>query len=429
MKILCWNIQGGKKPQAITELLYLKNKYKPHIIFVIETLTNNANSLRILKALKFPCKLIIDPINHMGGMWVCWNTNNIEVQSHFVHQRLASLEVLYKPTHKMYSIMGTYCPAQSNEKDIFWTFLTSYVMSLQFPWLLLGDFNEMLSPQDKMRGSPLKSTQLTRLPSLFSTTNAMDIPCLQKAFSWRGSYNNNLIFERLDRAICHHAFYTDFNNSTISYGPFTVSDHAPIIFSSDSATNGRPPPFRFQNFRVLDNQSHSIVKRNWNISITGSRFYRIQQKLYRIKTDLKLWAKTRYRHTTNKLLMNEQKLNDLQTKLWRQPFNTILINHINRLILQREKLLLFNQKVWGKEARKTWLTQGDRNLCFFHNRMKKQIANNTIFRLKNVVGQWVDSHENLTTLLSDSFKSRFRSAYHTPRVLDLAFIEPFYFFR
>lgn len=51
MKILSWNIQEGKKPQATDWTHLPENKYNPDIIFVIETLTNFANSRKILKAL------------------------------------------------------------------------------------------------------------------------------------------------------------------------------------------------------------------------------------------------------------------------------------------------------------------------------------------------------------------------------------------
>ena len=70
----------------------------------------------------------------------------------------------------------------------------------------------------------------------------MDVPCLQQAFSWRGVSQNHLIFERLDRAISHRSFYNAFDNNTIFYGPFTVSDHAPVIFSSNDVSNYQPPP-------------------------------------------------------------------------------------------------------------------------------------------------------------------------------------------
>lgn len=66
MKVLCCNIQGGKKPQAFAELIFLKNRYKPDTIFIIETVTNSRNNNKILKALYFDNKLLIDLINHCG---------------------------------------------------------------------------------------------------------------------------------------------------------------------------------------------------------------------------------------------------------------------------------------------------------------------------------------------------------------------------
>lgn len=71
----------------------------------------------------------------------------------------------------MYSILGTYCPAKNT--------------TLPYPWLLLGNFNEMLSPQDELGGCPLKSSQLSLLPFLMSNSNVVDILCLYHAYSWR----------------------------------------------------------------------------------------------------------------------------------------------------------------------------------------------------------------------------------------------------
>lgn len=51
-------------------------------------------------------------------------------------------------------------------------------------------------------------------------------------------------------------------------------------------------------------------------STSSSRFYRIQRKLIHIKDDLKLWARTHYRHNAHKVIENETKLKELQTILW-----------------------------------------------------------------------------------------------------------------
>lgn len=108
-----------------------------------------------------------------------------------------------------------------------------------------------------------------------------------------------------------------------------------------------------------------------------------------------------------------------------QPYNTIWLKHINRLLTQREKLLLYTHKSWGNTARKTWLTQGDRNTRFFHQKMKKLHTSATIFRLKNDLNQWVDSQEEISSLLTTSFKQRSTFSFSSQRTLDLNFITPF----
>lgn len=103
-----------KKPHALLELVYLKYKYRSNIIFVLETLTSTTNSNRILKALHFDNKIVIDPINHCGGIWICWNNANILVKNYITNERYGQLDVCYKPNNKDYSIIGSYCPAHRN---------------------------------------------------------------------------------------------------------------------------------------------------------------------------------------------------------------------------------------------------------------------------------------------------------------------------
>lgn len=191
----------------------------------------------------------------------------------------------------------------------------------------------------------------------------------------------------------------------------------------------RQPNHPHSDFKTFGfwTKNPTLLSRNLGLQIFTTRISIVfSKKLQRIKTGLKSWAKTKYRHTTNKLQCNEEKIRELQEKLWHQPCNDILIKHINRLILQREKLLLFIQRAWGSTARKTWLTQGDHNSRYFHNKMKAVRTHSHIFRLKNDVGQWVDSNDNLTKFLSKSFKERFTTTIPDSRMLDLTFLTPFF---
>lgn len=127
-------------------------------------------------------------------------------------------------------------------------------------WLLIGDFNEMLLHQDKLGGASIKNSQLQRLPHLIRTHSAIDVPCHHQAYSWKGLARSGPIYERLNRALSPPQFQHEFNQSTLTYGNFTVSDNAPILFSSNPTPLTHAPPFRFQNFWVIVKDSHSLVR-------------------------------------------------------------------------------------------------------------------------------------------------------------------------
>lgn len=89
---------------------------------------------------------------------------------------------------------------------------------------------------------------------------------------------------------------------------------------------------------------------------------------------------------------------------------------------QREKLLLFGQHKWHNFYRKEWLTQGDRNSRFFHQRMNHRSSKNLIYRLKNDLNMWEDDPQIIKSMLINSSTTRFASYYSEPRNLGLSFI-------
>ena len=118
--------------------------------------------------------------------------------------------------------------------------------------------------------------------------------------------------------------------------------------------------------------------------------YRVVQKLKKIKLDLKSWSKDTFGNFKSKLERNGKKLLVLETKLVQNPNNARLNNWHYRLIKQREKMHLFNQKYWGRLARKEWLVNGDRHSPFFHQTMKAKKTISKIMKLKDTLGVWVD---------------------------------------
>lgn len=97
----------------------------------------------------------------------------------------------------------------------------------------------------------------------------------------------------------------------------------------------------------------------------GTKMFQLVKKLKNIKYELKVWAKNQFGNFQDKVTKSEQKIMYVEGKLIQSPSSFLYSSWMNRLLKQREKLLMFNQNYWGKFRRKDWLTKGDRNTKFF----------------------------------------------------------------
>ena len=81
MIIISWNTQGAKKPQVIKEVQFPTRTYKVDMIFLLETMVNEKNLLKILPQMGFDHYNYVLPINHTGGITVLWNNGNMHAST------------------------------------------------------------------------------------------------------------------------------------------------------------------------------------------------------------------------------------------------------------------------------------------------------------------------------------------------------------
>jgi len=142
--------------------------------------------------------------------------------------------------------------------------------------------------------------------------------------------------------------------------------------------------------------------------------YQVMQKLKYVKLHVKGWSKGFVGHTQHKLVQNESKLKHVEGKLLNQPDSPRLNDLLHRLLRQREKLLLFNRKYWGKLKRKDWLVNGDCNPKFFHQRPRTRRKQQTIIKLKTDDGIWVDDPQDTASQFIADYQARFTTAGRGP---------------
>jgi len=263
-------------------------------------------------------------------------------------------------------ISGVYGPAQLMDKDEFWKSLGQMNAVVDLPWCIIGDFNELAAPSEKKGGLNYSQTKFERLNRFLAHINAISVPFKGQAFTWKNRIHSHLIYERLDRAIVRNDWLQLYPDTIVCHGTFSCSDHCPIVLSDrDPLQRRKKFPFRFQNYWCQYRQLAPIIGRQWQTAFPGTHMFKIAQKLKLTKKHVRAWASQVIGNHDQKLQRNAQKLTLVEDQLVNHP-NSIRLNEwMNRLLQQREKLLLFNQKYWGNFRRKEWLVHGDHSSRFF----------------------------------------------------------------
>ena len=80
--------------------------------------------------------------------------------------------------------------------------------------------------------------------------------------------------------------------------------------------------------------------------------FKLVQKLKMLKYEIKGWSKNQFGNLHNKLAHNTKQIEYVEDKILSSPDSFRLNTWMTRLLKQREKMMLFNQKYWAKLRRK-----------------------------------------------------------------------------
>lgn len=130
------------------------------------------------------------------------------------------------PSSKEWIISCIYASPNRNYRRILWDNLAVVAEHHNMPWLILGDFNEVLSSEDKEGGNQINQSRVKEYWDCMSTCNLMDLGYRGSRFTWsnlRGG--GHLIRERLDRAWCNPSWQSLFPDCFVKHLPRTHSDH------------------------------------------------------------------------------------------------------------------------------------------------------------------------------------------------------------
>lgn len=158
-------------------------RLKPNVVCLIKTKYDSNHTIRFCNRFsKTWGWAAIPSLGLYGGIIVLWN-RSIGRVTHFIATRM-SLQLVISNQEVSWILMVVYNSQIWDDQKLFPRILSGF-SSIHLPWLLVGDFNAILSDLDHKEGNSNSYTSKSFFSNNFvNTNNLLDLSFIGLRFTW-----------------------------------------------------------------------------------------------------------------------------------------------------------------------------------------------------------------------------------------------------
>lgn len=228
MNTLAWNCRGLGNPRAVGALRQWCFDLAPDLLFLSETMIHNSFAENKKSRLGFNYAFGVSSIGKAGGLCLYWNSNNISFDLVSYSQNHICGNVVSDGVS--WRFVGIYGWPGSSGKHKTWLLIRDLCANYDGPILFGGDFNEILSYDEKEGGADSERR------AIFDFRDTLDECCLRDLgfegqwYTWeRGLTASTMVRERLDRFCGNYSWCNLFPEAYVEHLVRFKSDHTPIM--------------------------------------------------------------------------------------------------------------------------------------------------------------------------------------------------------
>ncbi|KAL3733434.1 hypothetical protein ACJRO7_022887 [Eucalyptus globulus] len=197
------------------------------------------------------------------------------------------------------------------ERVRLWSFLKdSNYNHTSFPWLCIGDFNEVLYHWEKFWRKEVHRYRIAAFRDFLDACSLMDIESKGCVFTWSNNREGNaLVKKRLDRAICNMEWWVLYPNVEAFAFLAIGSDHSPILLSLNPTKLKRKKMFRFETYWLEHSECEEVVKKAWHTYSADQPTMVVKTK--KVTADLTRWSRRNFKNARQQLIPLKQRLQEL----------------------------------------------------------------------------------------------------------------------
>ncbi|XP_026458773.1 uncharacterized protein LOC113359335 [Papaver somniferum] len=286
-------------------------------------------------------------------------------------------------------VSGVHAHVKKSQRKFLWSEM-EIISQLQKPWVVLGDFNAIISPEEKFDG---------KAPNRISMMDF--IHCLNEC--------NLIQAPSTDRAVFNSLWLQKYGDWGYKVGLRIVSDHAPLLCGCASIPRPKIVPWKFQKMWIDHPSFLSEVKKVWTENIIGDPSFIFMQKIKKLKKFLSEWNWSVFGNINTKIKEAEEKVQKTMELSDQIPLNEDLLANLVAAQNEHATREVQANTLMRLKSRAKWIKDGCANTEYFHARMKIRQARNTISELEDANGNIISDQSQIADTLVKHFQQKFEA--------------------
>ncbi|KAL9227684.1 hypothetical protein vseg_003343 [Gypsophila vaccaria] len=409
-----WNVRGMNSCRKQNEISYFLQNKEIGLFGLIETKVKN-NALALVQSNFRHWSVSTNNGYHKGGrIWIVWRPQAYHVQfleynAQYVHLKV---ENLARRQSFYYTVVYAFNSAQ--DRLPLWNHLRKLASMVSGPWAVGGDFNCVLSADEKVGGNlPMGVEQFRRC---IADCGLLDVHSVGAYYTWNNRQKAaDRVYSKLDRFLINKEWSDCFPDAYAHFLPEGVSDHSPCLIYFSVKDQCRKS-FKYYNMWGKADNFLSVVTMAWNCDIQGHPMFRLVSKLKKLKHPLKELNRNTFSNIEIQATEMELKIQKLQEQLGQNPLNWHLREEEDQA--RKDYIPIKEAKVsyLAQQAKQAWIKDGDMNSAYFHGVIRGRRNKNKVMMIEDAHGHIVDTPSTIQTAFLSYYEQLLGESQGTTKV-------------
>ncbi|XP_058734312.1 uncharacterized protein LOC131606042 [Vicia villosa] len=338
-----------------------------------------------------------------GRIWLMWLDTMVSVKvlqmgDQYIHAEVNSLDQKIK-----YTTTIVYAFNQLEKRKILWNTIENLGTNLRTPWIVMGDFNNVINSQGRIGGTLITTTEYRDLTEMMHRAGLFEAKTRGSHYTWSNKHRIGLIYSRIDHLVGNAEWFMTFNEALVDVLLPHISDHASLRISLEQHMPQRKFHFKFLNCITMDPSHTQVIQDSWQYSVHGTAMCRLWSKLKSLQNALKPLT----RKVTD-IQMQIQKarhhLTQAQEQLNQNLFDETLRGQVKICYDQVLHLNQVEEDMLIQKSKVTWLKLGDNNNSYFHAAVKEKNKQKGISTLHALDGRILTTQDQIEDEILDFYK-------------------------